>query len=151
MNDNIEECIRRKLIHIQIKPTYMTINNLLMMLKNLGYQNIPKLQTHDYYCVSKETISKWSNQILELIEYEPDTLKKVNVHTSKEIFMFQESSLLPKNVYVSEKDNDDQNLEDNFNDDISSISESENSESEKEEHEEGYAFYSEDDAEEFSD
>ena len=153
MNTSTEECILRKLVHIQIRPTYTVINNLTMLLKTLGYQDIPKLQTQDYYSVPKENIHAWCNLIKDLITYEPDGPVKKNTHTSKEVFMFQELSLLPKNVYVSEKDAEEHNVEDNFNaDDISSVSESENSEnSEKEEHEEGYEFYSEDEEDEFSD
>ena len=69
--------------------------------------------------------------------------------------MFEESSFLPKNVYVSEKDNEEK-LEDNYNiDDVTSASESEKSESEKEEEEiqeeEGYEFYKEEENDSFSD
>lgn len=149
--DNFDDCVRRKLIHIKNRPTYTTINNLIFLLKNLGYQNIPKLQTQNYFNISDEVLTTWSNQILELIEYEPDGIKKINNHTSKEIFMFPESNLLPKNVYLSEKDNEDLNPDDNFLDDISSISESEHSGSDKEEHEEeGYAVYEEESDEEWS-
>lgn len=140
------DTIRRKLIHIKARPTYETINNLSLLLKNLGYQNIPKLSVRESY-ISKNDIDSFCNQIEYIITNEQSDPKGIRRnHLSKEIFMFRESSLLPKNVYVSEKDNEEK-LEDNYmEDDIcsekSSSNISENSEIE-EVQEEGYTFYDE--------
>jgi hypothetical protein len=150
--DTVTHLVNRKLVHIKVRPTYANINNLLVYLKNLGYQDIPKIHSENCY-INKEAINTFCDKIQEIIKYEPNSCDKKKNHTSKEVFMFQESSLLPKNVYVSEKDNEEK-LEDNFVDnDISSVSESENSEnSEKEDHpeEEGYEFYAEVSEDEFS-
>ena len=148
--------VRRKLVHIKVRPTYANINNLSVCLKNLGYQDIPKIQSEscNNWNINREAILNFCEKIEEIIKHEPYVCDRKKNHTSKEVFMFQESSLLPKNVYVSEKDNEEK-LEDNFIDnDISSISESESENSEKEDQpdeEEGYEFYAEVSEDEFSD
>jgi len=155
MNLSIED-IKRKLVHIQIRPTYENINSLSIILKNLGYQNIPKIQSEqykNYYTITKDQLENFCNKINDIILYEPDDLKSCKKNNFKEVFMFKESTLLPKNVYVSEKDNEEK-IEDQYLDDVTSISESENSEnSDKDElpEEEGYELYSEVSDEDYSD
>ncbi len=141
--------ISRLLEHFKIKPTYVVLNTIYITLKNYGYRDIPRIQLTDNV-IDKNIILNYCNEIEELIQTKPDAEEKKK-NTSKEVHMFQESSMLPQNVYVSEK-GDDEKQEDNYIDgDVTSVSESENSAgSELEDQEEGYNVYEEDEDEEFS-
>lgn len=144
--------IRRKLVHIQIKPTYTNINNVTMLIKNLDSEFCFKIPENPFL-INRETIAHFCEEVEKIIANKNNVVisskKKNNI---KEIFMFPESALLPNNVYVSEKDNDEI-IQDNFiEQDLESITSSENDISEKEEIvEEGYEYYSEDSGAEFSD
>lgn len=142
INDlDFETQIIRLTEHFKIRPTYIVLNTLYALLKNKGYKDIPKLQfiESSSNLLDKNSIIKFCEEIKNIIKNEADKEdnKKKN---SKEIYMFRESSLLPQNVYVSEKRDDDK-LEDNYTEDnITSSSESENSvlSEIEEEQEQGY-------------
>jgi hypothetical protein len=148
--------------HFKIKPTYMTLHTIYMILKNNGYKDIPKMHKNNSNNIEKPEIEKFVNNIRTLLDrtsldtktkkngFEEKESKKKSL--TKEVYMFPESALLPKNVYVSEK-GDDEKLEDNYvdDDDVTSLSESENSlGSEIDEHEDGYEIYDEEDDADFS-
>jgi hypothetical protein len=146
--DNHKENITNLLEHFKVRPSYASVNTIYAILKGNGYKNIPKLETSDNI-VTNESIKNYCNQIEKLMNTEIiQEDKKKNV--SKEVYIFPESSMLPKNVYIFEK-TDEEKLEDNYvEDDLTSLSESENSiNSEIEEQEEGYQIY-EDDSDQFS-
>jgi hypothetical protein len=147
--DNLTIEISRLLEHLKIKPTYVVLNTIYVTLKNYGYRDIPRI--HFSETIDKKVIVDYCSEIEEIIQTEPDSEEKKK-SSSKEIHMFQESSMLPQNVYVSEK-GDEEKLEDNYiEEDVTSASESENSAgSEIEEQEEGYDVYEENEDEEFSD
>ncbi len=142
--------VSRMLEHLKIKPTYAVLNMIYISLKNYGYQDIPRIQFLELTnIIDKKMIIDYCKEIEELIKTEPmHEEKKKNF--SKEVHMFQESSMLPQNVYVSEK-RDEEKLEDNYVEgDITSASESENSVgSEIDDQEEGYGmeFFDGDDSE----
>jgi hypothetical protein len=148
--NDIQIQITRLLEHLKIRPTYIVLNTIYVTLKNFGYKEIPKIQysENNSNIIDKKIIENYCEQIKSLIKLDPiieDTKKK---NSSKEVHMFQESSMLPQNVYVSEK-GDEEKLEDHYiDDDGTSISESENSlNSDLDEQEEGYEIYEDDDAE----
>jgi len=150
--------ITRMLEHIKIRPTYILLNTVYIILKNYGYKDIPRLIFSEFVpnaigsnILEQNAIFKYCKDIEELIKKNPNPDqedKKKNI--SKEIHMFKESSMLPQNVYVSEK-GDEEKFEDNYiEEDVTSETESENSlGSELEQEEEGYEIYEEND-EEFS-
>ncbi len=149
--DELTTDVSRLLEHLKIKPTYTTLNTIYITLKNHGYQDIPKVRFYDLCTIDKKIITNYCKEIEELIETEPD-LEERKKNSSKEVHMFQESSMLPQNVYVSEK-GDEEKLEDDYIDEnVTSATESENSAgSEQEEQEEGYDVYEENNEEEYSD
>lgn len=145
MNENLSIQINRFIEHFKIRPTYTIQNNIFISLKNHGYKDIPKLENTSN-TVDKKSIDEYCKKIKNLIETEPDIEDPKKKNTSKEVYMFQESSMLPQNVYVSEK-KDEEKLEETYIDDITSVSESENSAISEIEEEEGYEIFENNDSE----
>lgn len=162
-NVQIKVQITRLLEHLKIRPTTIVLNTIYITLKNYGYKDIPKIQftetqfsgslSESGHTISldRKMISKYCEEIKELIKYEPEKDEHKKKSSSKEVHIFPESTMLPQNVYVSQK-GDEEKLEDNYVDeDITTASETEDSIiSELEEQEEGYE-YEENDDSEFSD
>ena len=141
--------IERKLIHIKLRPTYTNINYVCILLKQNGYTDIPKLIIQENNTID---VIDFCNKVKNIIS-KPPTMHYPSPKNNKKntMFMFQESSLLPKNVYVSEKDEEDKLDEKYIQNEASSISESEISEnSDKEVYEEGYELYESGDDSEWS-
>ena len=152
--EDISIRVSRLLEHFKIRPTHVVANTIYVILKNYGYKDIPTIQFMESgsNLLTKNVVCKYCKDIEELIAYEPDIEDTKKKASSKEVFIFQESNMLPHNVYVSEK-GDEEKLEDNYvEDDVTSASESENSmNSELEEQEEGYEIdMYDDDESEFS-
>jgi len=141
--------IKKKLEHIKIRPTYYNINTVYILLKQHNFQNIPKISS--FYTVNNNTIDvqKYCDKILEIINC--DIFTDVPKPTKKTgVYMFQESSLLPKNVYLVE--NSEEKEIDDIILDSSSLSDSESDNmSEKETFEEGYELYESGNDDDFSD
>lgn len=137
--EDISNRVSRLLEHFKIRPTYVVANTIYVALKNQGYKDIPTLPLEESNILTKGVICKYCREIEELLRTEPDIEDTKKKTSSKEVFIFQESNMLPHNVYVSEK-GDEEKLEDNYiEDDVTSASESENSaNSDLEEQEEGY-------------
>jgi hypothetical protein len=152
--EDISVQIQRLIEHFKIRPTYVVLNTIYISLKNYGYRDIPRIQYSEINAniIDKKIIDEYCREILELIEYEPENEDTKKKNSSKEVHMFQESSMLPQNVYVSEK-GDEEKIEDNYiNEDITSASETENSvNSDIDEQEDGYEIYEDNDSGEFSD
>ena len=154
--EDLEIQITRLLEHFKIRPTVIVLNTIFITLKNYGYKEIPRIHFPESgsNILDKKTILNYCKEIMDLIENDPDDddddPKKKG--SSKEIHIFQESTTLPQNVYVSEK-GDEEKLEDIYvEDNVTTASETENSVgSELEQEEEGYEIYEENDSEEFSD
>jgi len=147
--------IMRKLNHIKERPNSTNINCLYIILKLRGFKSLPRFPVGNPIRtnISQETLDLFINQVLQLLSKpENATINPIKSFPKREIYMFQESSLLPKNVYVSERDNDE-NLEEMFIEgDITSSSESEKSGIASDvEAEEGYEFHEVNDEEDFSD
>jgi hypothetical protein len=143
--------IIRLLEHFKIRPTYVVLNTVYITLKNYGYKDIPTIQIEGSNILTRDAISKYCQDVLDLIKTKPELEDGKKKFSAKEMFIFPESNMLPHNVYVSEKRDDE--IEDNYiEDDVSSGSETENSaNSEIEEQEEGYEIdVYEDDQSEFS-
>ena len=150
--EDLETQISRLLEHLKIKPTVVVLNTIFIILKNFDYKDVPRIQFTERGILDKNTIDNYCKEIEELIKTEPDKEDTKKKSSSKEIYMFQESAMLPQNVYVSEKGDDEKLEEDYVEDNVSTSSESENSVgSELEEQEEGYEIYEENDSDEFSD
>jgi hypothetical protein len=149
--EDLDVQISRLLEHFKIKPSVVVLNTIFIALKNYGYKDIPRLQFDISNILSKETILNYCKEIKELIENEPEKEDQKKKSSSKDIHIFQESTMLPQNVYVSEK-GDEEKLEDIYiEDNVTTATESENSaDSELEQEEEGYEIYEENDSEEFS-
>jgi hypothetical protein len=146
---NIE--ITRLLEHAKIRPTNIIFNTVFIILKNYGYKDIPRIQFPESgtNVIEKYVITDYCKKIINMLEYEPDDEDAKKKNSSKEIHMFQESSMLPQNVYVSEK-KDEEKLEEHYaNDDVTTASESENSAGSELE-EEGYEIYEANDSDGFS-
>lgn len=145
--ENVKIQIYRLLEHLKIRPTTVVLNTIFITLKNCGYKDIPRIQFPESgsNILDKNVILDYCQEITKLIDTEPESEETKKKNSIKEIYMFQESSMLPQNVYVSEK-GDDEKLEENYiDDDVTSTSETENSVgSEIEDHEEGYEIYEED-------
>lgn len=155
IEESIETQIPRLLEHFKIRPTVVVLNSIFVTLKNHGYKDVPRIQFPESgsNLLDKKTIDNYCEEIKEMISHEPDKEDTKKKNSSKEIHMFQESSMLPQNVYVSEK-KDEEKLEENYvEDDVTteSESESENSVGSELEQEEGYEIYEENDSAEFSD
>lgn len=143
--------IPRLLEHLKIRPTCTVLNMIYIILKNHGYKNIPTIQySESENYITKKIINTYCNDIENIIKNKP-VIEDQKKKTSKEVYMFQESNMLPQNVYVSEK-GEEEKLEENYlDDDVTDTSESENSvNSEIEEQEEGYEIYDDDDSGDFS-
>lgn len=148
---DLHKTIGRLIEHFKVKPTYLTVNHIHIILKNNGFKNIPHVDfTRDNF-INTENINKYCSSIILLLNTElviDDHRRK----TYKGSFIFDESSMLPQNVYYSEK-NDEDKVEDNYldEDDITSMSESEKSVNSEagEKEEEGYEIY-DDDSDKFS-
>lgn len=150
---DLEVQITRLLEHFKIRPTVVVMNTIYITLKNHGYKDIPNVQFTEpgSNILDRKTILKYCNEIEMLIKNDPDKEISKKKNFSKEIHIFPESSVLPQNVYVSEK-GDEEKLEDYYVEEaITTASETEDSViSELEEQEEGYEIYEEDDSDEFS-
>jgi len=150
-SEDLELEISRLLAHLKIRPTFVVLNTIYIALKNYGYKEIPRIQLseHESNILDQKIIMNYCIEINKMMEFEPESEERKK-NSLKEVYMFQESSMLPQNVYVSEKGDEDK-IEDNYTEDeITDTSESENSiNSEQEQEEEGY-FYEENDSDQFS-
>jgi len=137
--DKLSIEINRLLLHLKTKPTHFILNTIYIILKNNGYNDIPRLHLFDCNFIDRKVILNYCKEIEYIIQKGSEVEERKKNSTTKEIYMFPESSMLPQNVYVSEK-KDEEKLEENYiEEDISSESESENSAgSEFEYQEEGY-------------
>jgi len=152
-DQDLTDQISRLLEHFKIRPTYITLNTVYMVLKNHGYRNIPRIHFSEtsQNVVDAGAVREYCKSIETLVKLGPIPEDPKKKNSSKEVHMFQESSMLPQNVYVSEK-RDEEKLEDNYVEDgVSSVSGSETSvNSEAEDQEEGYVIYEDDDSDQFS-
>lgn len=169
------EDINGLLEHFKIKPTYVVLNTIHIILKNNGYRDIPKVQflepngsvcknsIDDYCCEIEKLInsghnsghnsgsksgSKSGHNSGSKTGSKPGSKIEDKRKNYKEIHMFQESSMLPQNVYISEKKDEEKMEDDYVEEDITSSSESENSVDTGPE--EGYDIYEENEEDEFS-
>jgi hypothetical protein len=157
-NEDLKVQISRLLEHIKIRPTHVVLNTVYITLKNYGYRDIPRIQYPESVgvigsnVIDRKIILNYCKEIEKLVETDPENEDSRKKNSTKEIHIFQESTMLPQNVYVSEK-GDEEKVEDNYvEEDVTTASETENSaNSELEEQEEGYEIYEENDSEEFSD
>ncbi len=148
--------IKRLIEHFKLRPTFTSLNTIYIILKGLGYKDAPKIQYKDRcpYTLDKDTVNSYCDSVEKMICEIPqvEEIRKKNI--VKEVHMFPESALLPKNVYVSEK-NEDEKLEDHYVDEgsVTDSSESgESAESEIEDIDDGYEIYDAyKDEDEFSD
>jgi hypothetical protein len=137
--------MERLLEHFKIRPTLITLNTIHMKLKNAVYKDIPKIKIASNNILTKQVILDYCKQINDLISNKPSISLPIEKHkNTNQVHMFTESSLLPKNVYVGEKQDDDYDV------DIQSVPESEHSNSDEELVDDGGYVYDED-SEEFSD
>ncbi len=141
--ENILTKINRMIEHFKIRPTHIILNTIYITLKNYGYVDIPRIKYSESNIVDKQIINKYCKEIMFLIKSEPENKVGSKKNYSKEIHVFKESCMLPQNVYVSEKTDEEKLDETYIDNDITSISESENSINSDPE-EEGYEIYEED-------
>lgn len=149
--NDLHTTVGRLVAHFKIKPTYLTANHIYIVLKNNGFRNIPRVEyTHDNF-IDTNNVNKYCSSIISLLDTKM-VIDEGRRKTYKGSFIFGESSMLPQNVYFSEK-NDDDKIEDNYldDDDITSLSESEKSVNSEvgEKEEEGYEVY-DNDSDQFS-
>lgn len=156
MDQNKTEEVNRLLEHFKTKPTHVVLDNIYVMLKNNGYTNIPLIEfieTNDSNIVvpnvlNNDSIEKYCNTIRQYItNFRPEQEDKRK--SSKEVYVFPESNMLPKGVYLFEKKEEEKTDDNYIDNDIELSSESENSVSEIEE-QEGYDFVDDDDDDDFS-
>lgn len=149
--ENIKEQICPLLEHLKIRPTYLVLNIIHIILKNKGYKDIPKIKYIDKNIITLENINNYCEDVMRILKDDPikEEIKKKNY--TKEVHIYKEATLLPRNIYISEKKEEDKIEEDYTDNDITSESESENSLcSDIDKQEEGYEIYEDDDSEDFS-
>lgn len=128
MDDHAKKEIEQLLEYIRIKPTIVSLNTLYIMLKNYGYppHTIPRLPLSDKpVIISKEQLENYIHKIIILINSRPKEEERKK-NSSKDIYIFPESSMLPQNVYVSENKCEDEE-EGDIDENLLNNSESENS------------------------
>jgi len=136
--------INKLLEHFKIRPTYTVMNTIYIILKNNGYKDIPRISVSSNI-LDKQMILNYCEHVQKIILEDPNDDNIHKKKSSKDLYIFQESTLLPQNVYVSGKAREDENLEDNIGD--NDPPESTESESEKTSIEEdGYDIYEDEDA-----
>lgn len=132
--------IDRKIVHVRIRPTYTNINHLIMLAKNAGVKDVPKLES-----TTKESITIFCNRMANVMHNNVFTKSHLTHSYTKNVYKFEESNLLPGNVYIEK--NNDHSLDDIEEETATVYTET----SEVSEVEEGYELYEEDEEVEFSD
>jgi hypothetical protein len=123
--------IDRLLEHFRIRPTYEVADLIYAILKRDGYRDrdIPTVPVSNVPSQSPQLTNKdigdYYRSIKELLKTTPIPEEKKK--NSKETFVYEESSMLPSNVYLIEEANSDK--EENDDIDMSVISSSESDES----------------------
>jgi len=141
--------IKRKLLFLEKTPSRGVLNNIHILLKNLGINNIPKLYITSEFCIEPINLKNYTNEILDILTQKNFNEIKKECLNQSDTYIFKESNLLPKNVYISKEDKKEKTDRNFIQEEFeveSDTEESDNSELE----ENGYEQYSENE-DEFSD
>lgn len=135
------QIIKDKLKHLRNRPTYAETSEIYIMMKNMGYRDIPKYNLYlnlELYIASVENI----------IRFQPNnSCSKSQEETENYNYKFDEATVLQEYKHTSYLKTEQIDI---YNDlQIEEISNSD-SESDSKINEEGYEFYEEDE-EDFSD
>lgn len=159
--ENYVNFISRLLEHFRERPSRYVLSSIHTTLNSYGYTNIPtvKFLDSDNSILNKEEVDSYCNDILTIINKNNNKFDKLpQKKKNKEmLYIFPESHYLPKNVYVVDK-NDEDNIDDNeqYDEDVSGSDSEEQLESEVDDIEvdvdvdDGYEIYDSDDSGDFS-